>query len=59
MEGINQDFINSIGNGIDTIELYVHEDGVWKKSIRSDALVNEDIKASAAELFGEQNIRVV
>lgn len=59
MEGINQDFISSIGNGIDTIELYVHEDGVWKKSIRSDVLVNEDIKARAAELFGEQNIRVV
>lgn len=59
MEGINKDFIDSIQKGTDTVELYVHDEGVWKKSIRSGVLVDERLKERAAELFGQDNIRSI
>lgn len=59
MQGISEQFLSAIASGTDIIEMYVNDNGKWKKSIRNNARVDGGLENMARDLFGAENVRIV
>lgn len=58
MKGLKPTFISALKPGKDTAEIYVFEDGGWKKNIRNGICIDEGLIRLAKDLFGMENVRV-